>query len=429
MFNLVLLLPALKAVLLKQNKKIGILTTSTITITFMILTFLTSCYVLYEVTLNNRGQTISYTLLLWMWFYLEPLSFGGFNDTLPAVLRCDLPFISLAANNDSLDFMKKLKLFSKIEKLVCKCVRNMGETSSQWEGWPACSLYYSQNLPKLSLGATKGFTFNNILENRGRLLHPKQNYSQEFLEWFVGFSESSPCVFKVSSGKSPRFVITHNDHTFLYTLQKTFGFGTVLKDATNPDNKRFYVRNPSKIKILINIFNGNLVLMETNQNFKLWVESYNKSTGDKVKVKTSITNTFMKNQLLLKSSWFCGFIEAKICFYVRCVGQETFNFRFVLKLKEERFFVESVKFCLGVSQFTLLNKKYTSEGTWWVFASEDLSVIACLVNYFSEQTFRTKKQQKMFSSWNQLYNLKNVVIENEKKKGTYVFSAKRATRI
>ena len=106
MFNLVILLPLLSAILLKFNRSIGTLTTSLVTVGFMGLTFLTSCHILYSVAFT--GETLVYSLPLWVWFDLELLSFdfGGYYDTLSAVMLCVVSFVSLAVHMYSLEYMK-----------------------------------------------------------------------------------------------------------------------------------------------------------------------------------------------------------------------------------------------------------------------------------------------------------------------------------
>jgi NADH:ubiquinone oxidoreductase subunit 5 (subunit L)/multisubunit Na+/H+ antiporter MnhA subunit len=148
MFNLVLLLPLLSSLLLNFNKKIGTLTTSLITVTFMGLTFLLSCNILYEIALT--GQTLSYNLPLWTWFDLELLSFefGGYYDTLSAVMLCVVTFISFMVHMYSLEYMKNdmhlqrfltyLSLFTFF-MIVLVTSNNFVQLFLGWEGIGICS--------------------------------------------------------------------------------------------------------------------------------------------------------------------------------------------------------------------------------------------------------------------------------------------------
>jgi len=286
--------------------------------------------------------------------------------------------------------------------------------------------------PTITMTKEHAFDFSYITENRELLPQHIKKYSQEFLEWFVGFSEGDGCFHVSVPYKRLSFVITQKDPTFLYNLRTSLGFGSVLNDNKNPEIKRYSVTHRSQIKILIHIFNGNLILNKTNQRFQLWVEHYNKLTGEQIQLKESFTKTFFENLLLLKSSWFVGFIEADGCFNVERRGLETCSFRFLLDQKDELVFLEHVKFCLGKGQgslcSTLKRKTSTDGGACWRYEVRDLPVIERLIKYLSGKTFRTKKHIA-FIRWNKLYNLIRVVIVREKEKGTYIFSVKRAERI
>jgi NADH-quinone oxidoreductase subunit L len=106
MYNLVLLLPLLSAFLLKINKNIGNFATSLITVSFMGLTFLVSCNIFYNVAFT--GETLSFYLLGWTWLDLELLSFsfGGYFDTLSAVMLVVVSCISFCVHTYSLEYMK-----------------------------------------------------------------------------------------------------------------------------------------------------------------------------------------------------------------------------------------------------------------------------------------------------------------------------------
>lgn len=148
MFNLVLVLPLLSALLLNINKLIGTLTTSVVTVLFMAITFLTSSHILYSVALT--GQTLSYSLPLWTWFDLELLSFefGGYYDTLSAVMLCVVTFISLCVHIYSLEYMKNdmhlqrflcyLSLFTFF-MIVLVTANNFIQLFMGWEGVGLCS--------------------------------------------------------------------------------------------------------------------------------------------------------------------------------------------------------------------------------------------------------------------------------------------------
>lgn len=148
MFNLVLLLPFLSACLLLINAHIGTYTTAAVTISFMGLTFLTSSYILYSIALT--GETLSYFLPIFTWFDLElfNIEFGGYYDTLSAVMLCVVTFISLAVHIYSLEYMKNdmhlqrflcyLSLFTFF-MIVLVTANNFIQLFTGWEGVGLCS--------------------------------------------------------------------------------------------------------------------------------------------------------------------------------------------------------------------------------------------------------------------------------------------------
>lgn len=80
--------------------------TSIITVGFMGLSFLCACNIFYNVALT--GETLSFFLPLWTWLDLELLSFqfGGFYDTLSAVMLVVVTCMSLCIHTYSLEYMK-----------------------------------------------------------------------------------------------------------------------------------------------------------------------------------------------------------------------------------------------------------------------------------------------------------------------------------
>jgi len=106
MFNFVLLLPLLSSLLLCVNKLLGTVATSVITVTFMLVTFLTSTYIFYCVALT--GESLSYFMPIQTWFDCElfAVSIGGYYDALSGIMLCVVTFVSLAVHLYSLEYMK-----------------------------------------------------------------------------------------------------------------------------------------------------------------------------------------------------------------------------------------------------------------------------------------------------------------------------------
>jgi len=148
MYNLVIILPLLSSMLLNFNKSIGVFTTSFITVFFMACTFLLSCHILFAVALT--GETLSFSLPLWTWFDLELLSFdfGGYYDTLSAVMLCIVTFVSFCVHLYSIEYMKNdmhlqrfltyLSLFT-LFMIILVTASNFVQLFLGWEGVGLCS--------------------------------------------------------------------------------------------------------------------------------------------------------------------------------------------------------------------------------------------------------------------------------------------------
>lgn len=85
---------------------------------------------------------------------------------------------------------------------------------------------------------------------------------KNFLQWFIGFSEGNLCF----NNNSNKFVIKHKNIQVLHYIQNKIGLGKVIKTKYN----NYYTLQNSNDKIILaNLFNNNLVLPTSIQQFKL----------------------------------------------------------------------------------------------------------------------------------------------------------------
>lgn len=259
-------------------------------------------------------------------------------------------------------------------------------------------------------------------------------YSPSFLEWFVGFSEGDGSF--IVSGKRLFFTITQKDAAFLKRLRTELGFGIVCNDTKNPEIKRFTVTRREHIKILIDLFNGNLLLKKTNRRFALWVNHYNQLTGDSIQVITrdddhqktkhqeSLTVS-LEESLLWKTSWLVGFLEAEGCFsgYLK---KNTISLRFCLDQTDEIELFQQLD-AVFENSGSLWIRKQGPQGTHWRYQLESSNGIQRLLKYLSGKKLRTKKNIA-FVRWKKLYNLLEIV-RSEKREATFVWSEKRELKM
>jgi hypothetical protein len=252
---------------------------------------------------------------------------------------------------------------------------------------------------------------------------------QQFLEWFVGFSEGDGC-FCVSATGRCSFTISQRDELLLQLIRQTLGFGSICPVRNSPGMFHYNVSSLKKdIFPLIQLFNGNLLLKKTNKRFKSWVANYNRRCGTELKVVSRWDGTFktvehdsqrdpafqeaalQKTSVVWNSSWLSGFIEAEGCFSVllRKPDVEALKFQWVpqyqIVQKGESELVLHVAFLIGRGCFSRsvwerLPVTTLEDGIYRFMAGSRISV-ELIQGYLIKHPLRGKKALS-YSKWCQL---------------------------
>lgn len=339
---------------------------------------------------------------------------------------------------------------------------------------------FSYSLLKISLinsVYTQPFDFTDV-EN----LCPQQieKYSPEFLAWFLGFSEGDGGL--IVSDNRLFFTITQKDAACLNRLRTQLGFGTICNDKEHAEIKRFTVTHRDHIKILIKIFNGNLLLKKTNLRFARWLNHYNQLTGESIELKsrwnnrleTSLISVEEKTKLICHSSskniedqsssmnsreyidsqtlqniqktsviwnsgWLSGFLEAEglVNFVDRCfsamIRRQGYYLRFILDQTDELELFIHIRLILNNVGSIWIRKTTEDKDTstlshkHYRYETSTLSVLDQLIGYIKRYPLRTKKNVT-FIRWKKLFSLV-ALIKQEKEMGTYIWSEKRDKRM
>lgn len=141
------------------------------------------------------------------------------------------------------------------------------------------------------------------------------NLNDDWLTWFIGFSEGDGAILTSTTENRISFVLTQKEGKILYEIQEKLKFGRVqffpqTKDGTN-EYFRYFVQRVEDTLLLTTLFNGNLVLSHRKAQLNVWIDILNK--------KAYIPNILVKNKLRLPSlndSWISGFTDAEGCFSV-----------------------------------------------------------------------------------------------------------------
>ncbi len=300
----------------------------------------------------------------------------------------------------------------------------------------------------------------------------KKKYSPEFLSWFVGFTEGDGSF--VVSGNRQFFIITQKDTAFLHRLRTELGFGTICNDKKNPEIKRFIVTNPKHLLVLILIFNGNLLLKKTTSRFAIWLQEWNRLTGDNISLQTRWLDTNVTEKLpgtnsrdrisetqllslrtesqVWNTSWLAGFLEAEGCFAVGIenktnpwfINQDKPVLRFMLDQTGELEILTHVRLLLGDFGTIWIRKKTTEieildsffiqkkngikiEKVHDRFETKHLGGLEQIIKYIARSPLRTKKNV-VFVQWKKLLN-KLFVVREERLNKKLISAPKRKEKV
>ena len=148
-------------------------------------------------------------------------------------------------------------------------------------------------------------TFQFLEYSKNKSEH-KSKINQQFLEWFIGFTEGDGS-FVISKNKV-YFDITQNlqDIQVLYYIKKELGFGKVIiRNEPHRNVGVFYVTSENNFYKLITIFNGNLCSNYKKEQFKQWLSVFNTQYNRNVELTQSVVKPS------LNTAWLSGFIDAE----------------------------------------------------------------------------------------------------------------------
>jgi len=222
------------------------------------------------------------------------------------------------------------------------------------------------------------------------------NLNSTFKYWFIGFTEGDGS-FIINKNGYLEFKITQssNDAQILFYIKKELGFGSVSVQDKNNKTHHFRVRNKQGILKLIEIFNGNLYTERKINQFKLWLETFNKTYN------TNICFINKVNDPTLNNGWLSGFTDAEGCFNVSVVKRsETYNqihVRYILSQKGELELITKIAKILD-GKISYL-KNYNSYNM-----TVNLTKLHKVINYFTKYSLKTKKYIDYFN-WLKAYKL------------------------
>lgn len=198
------------------------------------------------------------------------------------------------------------------------------------------SLLHSLNDSKQSVSETTretSFKFSAFHVYYNTLFKNKNNLSDEWLTWFIGFAEGDGAIQTYDQGKRVRFVLTQKESDILHKIQLKFNIGVVKhfpqgKSGKKNDFYRWIVDNPSHILLLAFLFNGNLAQNHRIEQLALWVNALNNRFGSET---INLNNTPVS--FTLQDGWLSGFTDAEGCFNISITSNSRYTLGHVIKMR------------------------------------------------------------------------------------------------
>lgn len=218
------------------------------------------------------------------------------------------------------------------------------------------------------------------------LFKNKDYISNEWLTWFIGFSEGDGVI---QTCDNMRFVITKKERDILDKIQSKLNIG-VVKHFPNCSNEGFYkwiVDDYSHILLLALLFNGNLALNPKIHQLALWVKALNNRYG---------CNTIKLNNtpflITLQDGWLSGFTDANGCFNVSITRDFRYKLGFVIKMryildKKEDVILKRVYELFGFGKVTLRS----GTGNVYRYTATGFKALKDVIRYFKLFPLQTNK--------------------------------------
>lgn len=151
----------------------------------------------------------------------------------------------------------------------------------------------------------------------------------KFLSWLVGFTEGDGC-FSVNHRKEVSFILIQgvDNVDILHKIKNTLNMGSIIKQG--PRVYRLIVNVREDIRLLILLFNGNIILPSRKSQFHLFLTAFNalKRNNEPISYLTSNLKP------TLDDLWLLGFTEAEGCFTVSLLSNSTaFRTRYIVTQK------------------------------------------------------------------------------------------------
>lgn len=241
-----------------------------------------------------------------------------------------------------------------------------------------------------------------FIEKKGssETLREALKLNDDFLSWFIGFTEGDGCFCLTGKRGYLEFKITQSssDAQVLFYIKKQLGFGSVsIQDKKNKTH-HYRVRDKENLIKLINIFNGYILTEKKNIQFKHWLDCFNNRYQTQIDYIPNVNKIYLD---IYNNGWLSGFTDSEGCFTSSSVKRnETYTqifVHYILSQKGEKELMYSLNYLLkGTIHFLKSYEGYNVRVT--------LLKLKPIIIYFKQFPLRTKKHIS-FLTWLKIYNL------------------------
>lgn len=263
---------------------------------------------------------------------------------------------------------------------------------------PKVKLYFSKEKKETLYTSYDDFNFSPFYLKYKAYFPKAVQPSYNFLTWFIGFSEGEGS-FVVNNRGDLAFIITQStsDVRILYFIKDILGFGKVISQSAK--TSRYVTQSKKEIEVIIEIFNGNVVLPTRQEKLEKFISAFNIWASKGTVRLEAIFSIKSCIKLSLNNSWLAGFTDGEGCFTCSLGEKKGFSFNYSVaqKGKENIAVLErlSVLFNAGIVSNHFVKN---------VYEYRIAGVKACpnIFPYFDEFSLLSKKSIS-YTLWKQIY--------------------------
>lgn len=150
-----------------------------------------------------------------------------------------------------------------------------------------------------------------------------------FLYWLIGFTEGDGCFF-VNNRNELSFILIQGNLNIrvLNIVSQRLCMGNIIKQG--PRVHRLIINKKEHIRLIILLFNGNILLPTRKTQFNKFLNAYNS------KMRGSAPIDYLNNSsgISLSNPWLLGFTEAEGCFNISFLQNSVaFRTRYIVSQK------------------------------------------------------------------------------------------------